>query len=446
MNYEYQCTDASLASVWRQLLSKIYLGMNIQLIVTALLLSIFFITILYPVAIKVGLTDRPDHRKQHKAPTPLIGGLASYLSILFLLVLNHDLFPHQYAYLAASTLLVLVGLVDDYKTLGVKIRIVAQVAAVLIMTEVAGLNINSLGYLVGFGGLHLGQFATVFTVFAVVGGINAFNMIDGIDGLAGGLTLIALLTIAVLAYFAGQVQLCQFCSFYVAIISGFLGFNCRIFGRQSAKIFLGDTGSTLFGFTVCWLAIYASQGTQAIMPPALVLWIIALPLLDSVCIMGRRICKGRSPFAADREHVHHILALAGYSVNQVLVRLLSVAVLLSTLGAAIVMSLQAPDELLVVFFLMLFAGYVWCMSNAWTMVKIARYLRTTNGGTTPRAGDRRKGDRRVNVMPVAVERRSLNNRRVLADRRFIPSEAQLQTVYKRERIFKNVLGLRLRRI
>lgn len=415
--------------------------MNIQLTLTALMLSIFFITILSPLATRVGLTDRPDHRKQHKVPTPLIGGLACYFAIAILLVCNKGLFPHQLAYFTASTLLVLVGLIDDYKTLGVKIRLLTQVLAVLIMTEVADVKINSLGYLVDFGELHLGAFSTIFTVFAVVGGINAFNMIDGIDGLAGGLTLVAILTIAVLAHFSGQSQLCQFCGLYIAIISGFLAFNCRIFGRQNAKIFLGDTGSTLLGFTVCWLAIYASQGKQAIMPPALVLWIIALPLLDSVCIMGRRISKGRSPFAADREHLHHILALAGYSINQVLVKLIGAAILLASLGAAIVMGVEAPDELLIGFFLMVFAAYVWCMCNAWTMVKIARYLRTTNGGSSTRASDRRQSDRRMKVTTVAVERRSVDNRRVLAERRFIPSESQLQTVYRREYIFKGVLGL-----
>jgi UDP-GlcNAc:undecaprenyl-phosphate GlcNAc-1-phosphate transferase len=77
----------------------------------------------------------------------------------------------------------------------------------------------------------------------------------------------------------------------------FLLFNLRIFGRSSAKIFLGDTGSTLFGFIVCWLLIDVSQGEKNLISPITALWIMALPLFDSVCIMLRRISKGRSPFA-----------------------------------------------------------------------------------------------------------------------------------------------------
>ena len=99
------------------------------------------------------------------------------------------------------TLLVVVGVIDDHRGLGVKIRLIAQIVAGLIMTEIADIKIIELGDLLGFGNINLGIFSTAFTVFAVVGGINAFNMIDGIDGLAGGSTLISIVTIALLSWF-----------------------------------------------------------------------------------------------------------------------------------------------------------------------------------------------------------------------------------------------------
>ena len=414
--------------------------MQFNLILTALFMTIFFIIVLYPVALKTDLTDRPCHRKQHKKPTPLIGGLAAYLAILVTISINDGYFPHQFAYILASALLVCVGLVDDCKGLGVRIRIIAQIMAVLIMTEIADVKITDLGDIVALGNIHLGVFATAFTIFAVVGGINAFNMIDGIDGLAGGLTLISISTIAAIAWWFQDIQLFNFCCILIAVIIGFLIFNLRIFGRSSAKIFLGDTGSTLFGFTVCWLAIYSSQGEHKLISPALVLWIIAIPLIDSVCIMCRRQSKGRSPFAADREHLHHILTLAGYSINQVLIRLLVFALFLCSIGITAKFSLNYPDHVLFASFLILFVGYYWCMRHAWTMMKIARYLHTKQGGNDISC-DRRKAERRIKTN-ITVERRALENRRVVPERRYIPSQEEVMAAYKLEENMKNVHGLK----
>lgn len=412
--------------------------MSILTVFLMILLTIFFIVILYPIAIKVGLTDRPNHRKQHKTPTPLIGGLACYLSILLVLLVVDNIFPHQYAYISASTLLVVVGLWDDYKGLGVRFRFIAQIIAVLIMIQGADLKIADLGYLTGFGSLRLEAFATVFTVFAVVGGINAFNMIDGIDGLAGGLVWVSLATLAAIACFFQNNQLCYFSLLLMATATSFLLFNLRILGRSNAKIFLGDTGSTFFGFTICWLIIYASQSEQPLMPPALVLWIIALPLLDSICIMMRRFAKGRSPFAADREHLHHILLLAGFSVNQVVFMLLMTALLLSTFGIGIAFVFDYPDEILLVLFLVFFCSYFWCMEHAWKMMKIARYLRTKHGTLVERTDDRRKGDRRVSVQVVAVERR-VSDRRTSLDRRYVPTPEEINSVYKKQKLIRKLL-------
>ncbi|MCK5192144.1 MAG: undecaprenyl/decaprenyl-phosphate alpha-N-acetylglucosaminyl 1-phosphate transferase, partial [Methylococcales bacterium] len=207
-------------------------------------------------------------------------------------------------------------LIDDYKGLGVKIRLIAQIAAGLIMAEFAHIKIIDLGNLLGFGNIHLGNYATAFTLFVVVGGINAFNMIDGIDGLAGSLILISIASIAGVSWIFQDLMLFKFCIIFIASILAFLLFNLRIFGRSRAKIFLGDTGSTLLGFTICWLSIYASQGEKNLITPTTILWIIALPLFDTVCIMLRRLKRGRSPFNPDREHLHHVFHMAGYSIDQ----------------------------------------------------------------------------------------------------------------------------------
>ena len=401
-----------------------------HLLLTPLIATIVFILVLYPIALKIGLTDHPCHRKQHSKPTPLIGGLAIYLAILLTLSLNYVNFPNQIAFIAAASLLVLVGLIDDYKNLGVKIRLVAQITACLIMTEVADIQINDLGDLFGAGNINLGVYATAFTVFAVVGGINAFNMIDGIDGLSGSLTLISMTALATVSWLSQHWALLNFCIIIISSIIAFLLFNLRIFGRTHAKIFLGDTGSTLFGFTVCWLAIYAAQGENRIITPTIVLWIMAVPLIDSVCIMLRRIRKNWSPFAPDREHLHHILLLAGYSVNQTLATILVFSLTLSITGIAASFFLNIPQAILFMVFLLLFAGHYWSMNHAWTMMKIARYLHTKDADSA-KIKVRRKEERRRKQCNVDIaDRRVMEDRRNNEERRYIPTAVQLEKIAK----------------
>ena len=132
--------------------------MFLTFFLTPLLATVFFILALYPCALKIGFTDKPCHRKQHKKPTPLIGGIAIYFAILVTLFFNANPLPNQTAFIAAATLLVGVGLMDDYKGLGVKIRLIAQIAAVLIMAEFAHIKIIDLGDLLGLGNIHLGNY------------------------------------------------------------------------------------------------------------------------------------------------------------------------------------------------------------------------------------------------------------------------------------------------
>ncbi len=390
---------------------------------TPLLATVLLIAVLFPFALKVGFTDKPCHRKQHKNPTPIIGGLAIYLSLLVTFLTNDTPLPGQNAFLTAVSMLVAVGLIDDYKNLSVKIRLVIQISAALIMVEFAHLKITSLGDLFGFGEMYLSDgVATVFTVFAVVGGINAFNMIDGMDGLSGSLTFISIAAIAEISWVAQNWVLFQYCLVFMAGIIGFLLFNMRIFGRPNAKIFLGDTGSTVFGFTVCWLAIGVTQSEESIVPPITALWLMGLPLIDSVCIMLRRTAKGRSPFNPDREHLHHLFVVAGYSINFTLGLISFIAATIVINGIAANLYLKVPEAVMLAAFLCLFVAYFWLMNNAWTIMKISRYLRVT-----------KVFDRRVISHGNDVEMR------VGVDRRFKPTKQQIESFNKGSGFFLSSL-------
>ena len=171
-----------------------------ELFLTALFFTIIFILILYPCAIKLGFIDHPCLRKQHKHPTPPIGGLAIFLGTLLTMYFFDIQMPHQSAFMSAMALLVLVGAIDDHRELNVKIRLLAQIIAALIMSEFADIKITSLGDLLGFGPVLIAHhYSTLLTVFAVVGGVNAFNMIDGIDGLAGSSSMVSIALTSVIA-------------------------------------------------------------------------------------------------------------------------------------------------------------------------------------------------------------------------------------------------------
>ncbi len=242
--------------------------------------------VLCPIAKALSLTDKPCSRKNHSGEIPLIGGISIYLCLLILI---YWVPIKSYWYIISATLIVICGIIDDYKHLNHKWRLGVEMIATLIMITWGGMEITNLGNLFGFGDIKLGNLSTTITIIAVVGGINAFNMVDGLDGAAGGVSLIIMSLIFALTTNISQIS--TICLIFISAIIAFLFFNMRIFGRKKATVFLGDSGSMLLGFTICYLVISVSQGENRVISPVTVLWIIGLPLIDAVCIMLRRIKK-----------------------------------------------------------------------------------------------------------------------------------------------------------
>lgn len=362
--------------------------------------------VLRPLSYKIGLLDRPCSRKRHQIETPLIGGLAIYICFALLTPLHAVDMPASVPFLVAISIIVIIGLLDDFNDLGFRTRLVAEVIAGFIMIKWGGVEITSLGNLFGFGEIELGVLSVPFTIFAIVGGINAFNMIDGIDGLAGSTSLIAYLLLSVLYLLYGGPDLMLFCFIFAPATIAFLIFNFPMPLRRNAAAFLGDTGSMLFGFTIACLVIAASQGEHKIISPVTVLWIIGAPILDTVCIMLRRIRKGLSPFAPDREHLHHILTVVGYGKYARLFLILLFGTTVSLIGLAGDLILRVPDGLMLALFLTLFFVYYWSMNHAWRMVTVARYLREHS---LLRSGDIRRTTE-LTALPF-------DDRRVIPDRR-----------------------------
>jgi UDP-GlcNAc:undecaprenyl-phosphate GlcNAc-1-phosphate transferase len=331
---------------------------------TGLLCTLILVYLLSPLAYRIGLVDTPRGHKVHEGEIPLVGGIAMFCGLLFaVLTLQAPLAGFRPLF-AGLALLAIVGLLDDFQGLRPNSRFVAQIGAGLIMVLWGPQSIANLGPLVGDWDLLPGTWTIPFTLFSVVGVINALNMQDGLDGLAGTQACLAFLVLALTAFAGGATAHGTVLLVLASVTLGFLAFNLRLPGRPRALVFMGDAGSMFLGFALAWFVVDLSQAPDRTLAPVTALWILALPLLDTVSILFRRLIRGRSPFRADREHLHHLLQAWGLSVGTSVALILTGAAALAAIGLA-AQRLGVPDRMMFAAFLGLFAAYATILHLAW---------------------------------------------------------------------------------
>lgn len=325
----------------------------------ALILSVFFILLVKPIAIKVGLVDVPGGRKAHVGEKPLIGGLALFLGFIFSsLTLDISLQPYRSLF-AGSALLVIVGLIDDFHELSARMRLVVQLFVGLLMIFWGNIYLAHLGNFFFFGDFNLGWFGIVLTVIAVIGLINAKNMLDGMDGLAGGLSVIELGFLCFIAYHGGRWNDAWVIFILIGAVIGFLLFNFP-FTRRGASIFMGDAGSMFLGFFLTWFCISLSQYHPiAAANSVTFVWVMSVPLFDIVMVFTRRIRNKRSPFLPDRQHIHHILETLGYGSRRIAFILCVFSFVMGLIGVFL-NALQIPGAISIFPFIIIFLiFYYW---------------------------------------------------------------------------------------
>lgn len=323
------------------------------------LLTAGLVGMLRPFARRHGLVDRPSGRKNHASPTPIIGGLAIALAVIVSLFLVEESTRSIAAYAMATLLLMVVGFLDDAYDLRWYWRMPAHILAGLIMIYWGGLQVESLGRIFTDTPIILGAWSVPFTLFAIVGLINAINMSDGADGVAGSLCLSALLMFGAAALYTGNQPLFSWVTSLVSAIIVFLFFNMRFPWQRHARVFLGNAGSAFLGFTMGWIVLRVTQDVGHPVPPVLAPWFLAVPLVDCLVLIARRIRMGRSPFHADRGHIHHLMLDAGFTPNQVAVVLSIVSIALGGGAALLFRSGVASEGQLVVAFFVLGVGHYW---------------------------------------------------------------------------------------
>lgn len=322
---------------------------------------LIFLLVYRLISFKLKLVDIPDHRKIHKGKIPLIGGLIIYSNILLYSFFFENAY-HINIILFTSSILIILGALDDSIELGVTFRLITQLMCCLIVIG-SGLVIKNLGDYMYFPNIEIGILSVVFTVFCVMGLTNSFNFIDGIDGLCASLSLIAIITILLLSFSNGSYVNFKDFNFIVLIcvsISLFIFFNITNF----SKVFLGDSGSILLGFFVSWLLIYASQNEFEFIHPILTIWCVTLPTFDIISVITRRLVRGANPFKPDRTHVHHILLKLGFSHNFTLTVILILSIILNLIGCVIFYIFgPAPSVLTFILLLSIYVLFMFYLSN-----------------------------------------------------------------------------------
>ncbi len=343
-------------------------GLLWQASLLAFVIAVIAVLAMTQLALRIGLVDVPDNRKLHKDHVPLVGGLAVFAGILITALIFRASFSEHYLMLSLAGSLVVVGLLDDLFHLSAVTRFVAQGFAALGMIAWGGVVLTDFGYLLGNFNLGLGVFDIPVTIFCAVGVINAINLLDGIDGLAGGVCAVTLLAIGALCLIEGRLEAIPFIALMLSGILAFLLFNVGQLGGVLRRIFLGDAGSLFLGFILAWMLIESSQGGGRLFAPVTALWLLALPLMDTVFVLTRRMLRGQSPLRPGRDHVHHCLLSLGFSKSATLLILVLASLLYALIGVLLHVSAVAEVVSFAVFLAncilyYLFIAYLWRRIN-----------------------------------------------------------------------------------
>lgn len=286
----------------------------------AFLLAISVSATLTPVvtfiAHKMNWLDRPtEARKVHRVPVPRLGGVAVVIAFLApvagLAIYTNRISEILYSdsklvfgLAVAAAVIVVLGVYDDLKGADARLKLSVQTAVALFLW-VVGFRIEQVGHPFG-DPLQLGLLSLPVTWLWVVGIVNAVNLIDGLDGLAAGISLFATAVLFGVAYWDHEVVLCLLTASLAGALIGFLFFNFN-----PARIFLGDSGSMFLGLVLAVVSMWTQRKAATAATLSVPLLALGLPILDTTLSFMRRLLAGRSPFSADKEHVHHRLMAIG---------------------------------------------------------------------------------------------------------------------------------------
>ena len=291
------------------LFDNLLLAYVLMALVVAMIVSFLMTPVVKTFAYKVGAIDVPkDNRRMHKEPIPRLGGLAIFFSFIITSLIFCKLSPALVSIWIGGLILCVLGTLDDIYRLHWLVKLIVQIAAAA-LAVVNGVSIDQIN--LGGGYLHLGVWSYPLTILWITGLTNAINFIDGLDGLACGVSAICACSICGVTLLMGDFSSALITAILAAACFGFLPFN-----RNPARIFMGDTGALFLGFTLAVISVEGVFKLHTLISLLIPVSIFALPLFDTLFAILRRVLHGKSPFSADRGHLHHRLVDMGFTQKE----------------------------------------------------------------------------------------------------------------------------------
>lgn len=270
-----------------------------SMIFISFLVSVVFVPVVKKIAYHIGAMDYPNERKLQKVPMPRLGGLGIYVGFLVGYMLFGKESLQMNSILIGSIVILVTGIIDDIKPIPAKYKFLGQLVAAIIVAcygKILLLDVSAFGFYVNFGPL-----CYIVTILFIVAIINAINLIDGLDGLAGGIASIYFLTIGIIALsFHNSYGLDMVLTFIM--LGSTLGFLYHNF--PPAYIYMGDSGSMFLGYIISVIALlgYKNVTFTSLIVPILLL---AIPLLDTLFAIIRRLINHQPLSMPDKNHFHH---------------------------------------------------------------------------------------------------------------------------------------------
>ncbi len=270
---------------------------------------------------KIGAMDIPkDERRVHNKPMPRFGGIAIYAGIMIALGVFAREDSGITSIMAGCTMIYILGLIDDLKNLRPVIKLAGQTVCAAVV-YIMGVRIEFITNYFGPGNMAFGDVACcIVTILWIVAITNAVNLIDGLDGLAAGISVISALCIGYVAYIHGQYVPTLAMMTVAGAALGFLPYNFH-----PAKIFMGDSGSELLGFSIAAISILGTVKSATVVVVVIPALVLGLPILDTMLAIIRRLYNHQSIGTGDKEHLHHRIMRAGFGQKRAVMIMYSIS-------------------------------------------------------------------------------------------------------------------------
>lgn len=280
---------------------------NILCVCVTFLFVVAFIPYVKKIAEHIGALDIPNERKVHAKPIPRLGGLGIFLGFLLGYMIFGKNSLQMNSILIGSFIIVITGIFDDIKPISAKAKLFGQLLAASVIAFYGNILLNNITVF-GFE-IEFGIFAYPLTILFIIACSNIINLIDGLDGLAGGISSIFYASVIVICFFLKRMTGLEF-NLALIMLGSTLGFLVHNF--NPAKIFAGDSGALFMGFIIAVISLLGFK-TTVITSVFIPLLILAVPILDTLFAIIRRLIKHKHIYDADKEHLHHQLLNMNFS-------------------------------------------------------------------------------------------------------------------------------------